>query len=191
MSSSDISQTLTFECHSLFVQIFFYREVRTGWQMQVLFLVSLFPYSPIQPLREISRVTGTLWQVWTSAATWNRLVNVSLLYCLPDNSIHLFAVVFYLIPCVKFYICGLIHDVHFTCAFFPLSHRLHGLLRHDLEHEATDASLSFWWSQRRCPFSSVFSQWQPGGLSIQRQDCACLGAEHVSHTLFSTPFRFL
>ena len=39
--------------------------------------LSLFPHRPIQHSRDISRVTGTMWQVWTSAATWNRSVTIT------------------------------------------------------------------------------------------------------------------
>lgn len=32
---------------------------------------------------------------------------------------------------------------YLTCARSPHSHRLYGLMRHDMEHETSDASLSF------------------------------------------------
>lgn len=102
------------------------------------------------------------------------------IYCLSYNLIHLFAVGFYFISGAQFNISDLIHVVFFTCAFLPLSHRLYGRKCHDLEHETSDACLSFWWTQRCCPFCSVFSLWQPGGLSLQRQDSPALGANDVS-----------
>ena len=79
---------------------------------------------------------------------------------------------------VKYVFC-----VHAQCNQFthpPLSHRLYGLLCDDLEHETSDASVSFWWTQRCRHFCSVFSLRPPGGLCLQRQDCASLGAQHVS-----------
>lgn len=41
--------------------------------------VSLFS-SLIQLWKGISRATGTVWQVWTSATTWNRLVTIAILF---------------------------------------------------------------------------------------------------------------
>lgn len=66
-----------------------------------------------------------------------------------------------------------------TCVPSSPSHRLHGLLCYDLEFETSDESISFWWTQRRCNFCSVFSLWSPSGLFLQRQDCTPLGAQHV------------
>lgn len=104
------------------------------------------------------------------------------IYHLPHNVIHLFVVAFYYIPFAQINVSDLVQCVLFTCAFFPLSHRLHGRKCHDLEHETSDACLSFWWTQRCCPFRSVFSLRQPGGLSLQRQDCPSLGSNNVSLT---------
>lgn len=105
------------------------------------------------------------------------------IYHLSHNVIHLLVAAFYYIPCTQFDVSDLILCVLFTCAFLPLSHRLHGRKCNDLEHEASDACLSFWWTQRCCPFSSVFSLRQPGGLSLQRQDCPSLGSNVVSLTV--------
>lgn len=117
--------------------------------------------------------------MWTSAATWSRLVNDSLYTCL--------SLPLYLISCVHFDTSDLIHCVLFIRLFLPLSHGLHGCKCHDLEHETSDAGLSFWWTQRCCPFSSVFSLWQPGGLSLQRQNCEALGADNVSLDILFFP----
>lgn len=73
-----------------------------------------------------------------------------------------------------------------------LSYRLYGLLCYDLELETSDASVSFRWAQRRCPFRSVFTLWSPGRLSIQRQDSTSVGAQHVglkSHFINCIPLQ--
>lgn len=73
-------------------------------------------------------------------------LSVFVFVCLwPDHLLHLFAVVFKLL----YSLCGKLSVVIYnvfsslTCALSCLSHRLYGLLCDDLEHETSDASISF------------------------------------------------
>lgn len=75
-----------------------------------------------------------------------------------------------------------------TCASRPPSHRLHGLLCDDLEHEASDASVSFWRTQRRRPLRPLFAVRPSAGFCLQRQDRPSLGAQHVSYKVASFSF---
>lgn len=62
----------------------------------------------------------------------------------PDNLLHLFVVVFLFYPLSGMFsvvICKMLSSL--TCAPSSPSHRLYGLLCDDLEHETSDASVSF------------------------------------------------
>lgn len=102
------------------------------WMFLKFLWILLVSFSSlIQHWKDASRATGIVWQVWTSATTWSRLVTVTNLFS------------FNFLCCIFLWSSTKHPLISPSCAGSFHSHQLFGLLRYDMEHKISDASLSF------------------------------------------------